>query len=258
MAQLPHWMQMSGLQTGTMSEMFRFSHREVPEGYVPSAGIALTGRSSPRPAIITAVTSFTNGGASAGTSGNRLSRARRCRRKRDLVEVLERAINRGEVPLDELRSLSAVGRDDGVLDSGDGLVAREHARDREEAGLHDRIDAARHAGFDGDPVGIDHEEPDAFANQILLHRRGAARPRLASGPNGTVDEEHRAVRRLAQQVDPIEELKLMAGDELRALHEVGGTDRPRTEPEVRRRPRPGLLRVVDEEALRVARPCPRR
>jgi hypothetical protein len=36
---------------------------------VPSDGTALTGRSSPSPAIIRAVTRWTNSGASAGTGG---------------------------------------------------------------------------------------------------------------------------------------------------------------------------------------------
>ena len=43
--------------------MLRFSYSEVPDGYVPSAGSALTGSSSPRPASIAAVTVRTNSGA---------------------------------------------------------------------------------------------------------------------------------------------------------------------------------------------------
>jgi hypothetical protein len=61
-------MQSSESQTATMSEMLRFSYLVVPLGYVPSTGSALTGSSSPRPAIIAAVTVRTNSGASAGTS----------------------------------------------------------------------------------------------------------------------------------------------------------------------------------------------
>ena len=44
----------------------RFSHCAVPLGYVPSTGSALTGSSSPRPAIIRAVTSRTKAGACVG------------------------------------------------------------------------------------------------------------------------------------------------------------------------------------------------
>ena len=70
---------------------------------MPSTGIALTGSSSPCPAIITAVTSFTNArriGWHEG-HGSRVLVARSG--SGDLDEVLERAIDRGEVPLDDLR-----------------------------------------------------------------------------------------------------------------------------------------------------------
>ena len=62
-------MQISGSQTATSSEMLRFSYAVVPLGYVPSTGSALTGSSSPRPAIIAAVTVRTNSGACSGTIG---------------------------------------------------------------------------------------------------------------------------------------------------------------------------------------------
>ena len=62
-------MHRSGSQAATSSEMLRFSYAVVPLGYVPSAGSALTGRSSPRQAIIAAVTVRTNAGACAGTVG---------------------------------------------------------------------------------------------------------------------------------------------------------------------------------------------
>ncbi len=51
--------------------MPRFSHCEVPTGHVPSTGNALTGRLSPLPASMTAVTRWTNSGASRGTGGGR-------------------------------------------------------------------------------------------------------------------------------------------------------------------------------------------
>src|SRR5512147_3348178 len=69
---LLHWMQIFGSQTGTSAAMFRFSHRLVPVGHVPSTGKALTGRRSPLPAIITAETRFTNVGAASATMGGRL------------------------------------------------------------------------------------------------------------------------------------------------------------------------------------------
>jgi hypothetical protein len=64
-------MQISGSHAATISEMLRFSKAAVPDGQVPSSGSAETGSSSPRPAIIIAVTRRTNSGASSGTRGGR-------------------------------------------------------------------------------------------------------------------------------------------------------------------------------------------
>ena len=54
---------------GNFCAMLRFSHWAVPVGKVPSAGRALTGRSSPWPSAIMPSTSRTNAGAPAGTAG---------------------------------------------------------------------------------------------------------------------------------------------------------------------------------------------
>jgi hypothetical protein len=49
-------------------------------------------------------------------------------------------------------ALAAVGLLDGVFDLLDGFLARQHAGQGEEAGLHDRVDARAHAG------GLGHRE----------------------------------------------------------------------------------------------------
>ncbi len=66
-----------------------------------------------------------------------------------------------------------------------------------------------------------------------------------------VQQEDRARRGVLEHVDLVHELELMAGDEARAVHEVGGADGARARAQVRDRDRPRLLRVVDEVALHV-------
>src|SRR5512138_2225326 len=68
-AHLLHWMQRLGSQVGISSAMERFSHFEVPVGQVPSSGNAETGRRSPLPASMSAVTRFTKSGAASETAG---------------------------------------------------------------------------------------------------------------------------------------------------------------------------------------------
>ena len=71
--QSPHCVQIFGSQIGMSWAMLRFSYCVVAVGNVPSTGNALTGRSSPRLAIIMPSTSLTNAGAWAGTAGSMCS-----------------------------------------------------------------------------------------------------------------------------------------------------------------------------------------
>ena len=140
--------------------MLRFSKAVVPGGKLPSTGMALTGISSPRPAIILAVTLRTKSGASSGTSGGSSAPVSVCGH-RDLVQMLQRRVDRGEVLLDHRAALAAVGLLDGVLDRGDRLVARQHAGDGEEAGLQDGVDARAEAEVLRHLGRVDDEEASA-------------------------------------------------------------------------------------------------
>ena len=62
--QRPHWMQISASQIGMSKAIDRFSYCVVAVGNVPSTGIALTGKRSPLPAMISPRTLWTNGSAS--------------------------------------------------------------------------------------------------------------------------------------------------------------------------------------------------
>ena len=68
-----------------------------------------------------------------------------------------------------------------------------------------------------------------------------------------VEQEDRARLGGGEDIDLLQELELVAGDEVGARDEVGGADRIRTEAQVRRGQRSGLLGVVNEVALRVVR-----
>ena len=75
---------------------------------MPSTGSALTGRSSPRPAIISAVTVRTNSGAPAGTTAGSSRVAVTRLGYLDLVQPGQRAVDRGVVPRDHLGAAAAV------------------------------------------------------------------------------------------------------------------------------------------------------
>jgi len=62
----------------------------------------------------------------------------------------------------------AVSLLDGLLDGVNGLIARKNAADREEAGLHDRVDTAAHARFLRHGDGVDREELQMFLDNLLF------------------------------------------------------------------------------------------
>ena len=132
----------------------------------------------------------------------------------------------------------------------DRLLARQDAGNREEAGLHDRVDPAAHAGVLRDLDRVDHVELQFLLDQVRLDLARQLVPDLV-GTERRVQEEDPARDRLARHVVLVEEDELVAGDEVRPLDEVRGTDLPRPEAQVRDRDRAGLLRVVDEVALGV-------
>ena len=109
-------MQMSGSQTGISSVMIRFSHCVVPVGNVPSTGIALTGSTSPLPAMMVAVTFFTNSGALSDTVGGISMVLVACAGHLYLVQVASGGIDCGKVLLNDLLTALAISLLNGVLD----------------------------------------------------------------------------------------------------------------------------------------------
>ena len=89
--------------------------------------------------------------------GRAFKRARHGLWHGDFAEVRQGVINGRDVLGHDVRALEPVGLVDHRLDAGYRLIARQHAGDREEAGLQHRIDAATKAGRLGDLRGVDHE-----------------------------------------------------------------------------------------------------
>ena len=169
----------------------------------------------------------------------------------DLGERAERAVDRLVVAFDHVGSTLAVRLLDRLLDLEDGVLAGQDARYGEEAGLHDGADVPAHARGRRDAVPIDDEHLDVLLDDRLLHLAGQLSPDLVGEPRG-VQEERCTVGGVAQHVLPVEEPRVVARDEARALDEVARTDGVRAEAQVRDGDRAGLLGVVDEVALRVA------
>ena len=165
---LPHWMQIVGSHTGISSARLRFSHCAVPVGKVPSHGNALTGSSSPRPAMISPkhVAHERRRPSRHGAGALELA-ARDLAGTFTSMQVGQRVVHRLEVLLDDLLALLAVGLPDRVLDRSMASLARQHAGEGEETDLHDRVDAPAHAAFARDLVGVDHVNFAFLLDELL-------------------------------------------------------------------------------------------
>ncbi len=171
-----HWTQMSGCQIGISSAIARFSNWLVPVGHVPSGGNALTGSSSPRPSSKRRVTRCTKSGASGGTAGAPAPGRGHGRRQRHLVQPGERGVERGDVAPHDLGAAAAQRLLDTASNLAQRLVERQHLRQREEADLHDGVDATAEPGPLGDAIAVDGEEPAALREELLLDLDAAAWP----------------------------------------------------------------------------------
>ena len=188
-----------------------------------------------------------------GVRGHRrrqLARRRHAVGHLDLVEALQRPVDRRPVLLDHLRAALSVRLLDRLFDLGDRLVARQHAGDREEAGLEDDVDATGQAHLARDPGGVDGVDLDVLGEDLLLDGPRQRIPDLVRRVPA-VEQQRGAGRRPPEHVDLIEQPELMAADEARVVHEVRRPDRLRPEAQVRHGLRAGLLRVVDEVRLGV-------
>ena len=167
-----------------------------------------------------------------------------------LVEGLERGVDGREVPGEHGLAQPTVGLDDRVLDRRDRILHRHHVGEREEAGLQHGVHPRPEAGILRDPVAVDDEQPQPSFNDVASRLFRQVLPDLV-GAERAVQQERRAGRRDLEHVDALESLELVARDEARPADQVAGSDRLGPEAQVRDRDRAGLLRVVDEVALRV-------
>jgi hypothetical protein len=102
----------------------------------------------------------------------------------------------------------------------DRLVARQQARDREEAGLQDGIGSRAKPGITRDLRGVDDVEAQMLVDDRLLYRARQTIPDLVLS-EGTVQQEDSAIRSEAQDVPSREECVLMTGDKARRSDQYG-------------------------------------
>ena len=168
----------------------------------------------------------------------------------NFVQMFEGAIDSGEVLLDNSVTLLTVGLLNGFLDLFNGFVTRQNAGDGEEAGLHDGVDAAAHAGLLGNGESVDRVELQLLFNDGFLTFDRELVPDFFRTVNG-VEEEGAALLGEAEDIQFFKEGEHVAADEGSVIFtdEIRGMDRIRAEAQVGGGGGAGLLGVVFEVAL---------
>ncbi len=190
--------------------------------------------------------------------GRRLGHDRRHRpvagdvgRHLDTGEGVERPVDRSVIAFEHQRAGSGVGLGDGGLDGRNGVVGAQHTGEGEEAGLQHGVHTTAETRLAGDPTGVDHPQLETLVEDLALDFARQRRPDVVGAVRGV--EQHRgAGARHAEDVERLEEIGVMAGDEVGLADQIRGRDGFGSEPQVRDGHGTGLLRVVDEVALRIA------
>ena len=259
-AHLPQSMQSVGSQIGISAASARFSYRAVPVGKVPSTGRALTGSRSPSPASIRAVTRWTKSGASSGDrraprhvavdrGGHRtaVQRAERARRRRRSCARRRRGPRFAVGPSRSRPWMAAMAS-----------LGRQHAGEREEAGLHHGVDAAAHARLAGHAVGVDHAEAEALVDDLPAAPRPAGGPTPRRARSGLLSRKWPRRGPVPSTSSRSSKPNWWQADEVGAVDQVGGADRLGAEAQVRHGHRPRLLRSRRRSSPGRAGRCARR
>ena len=168
----------------------------------------------------------------------------------NFVQMSDRRIHGGKVFLNDGIAALSVGFLNGALDGGDRFLARQHAADGEEAGLHDGVDAAAHSRLPRDRISVDHVKFQFLFQNLLLHFARQMVPDLIGG-EGRIQQERCARFGRAEDVRALHERKLVAGDKAGSSDQIGGFDRLGAEAQMRDRDRSRFFRVVHEISLRM-------
>ena len=155
-----------------------------------------------------------------------------------------------QVHLDHLFALLAEGLLRGLLHIGDGFVNGDDVRQAEEGRLQHHAGVVAQAQLPGDGVGVDDVEFGVLFGQPPLDGGRQLTLQLLGGP-AAVQQEGTAGLQLGDDVVLIQERLVVAGHEVRLLHQIGGEDGLLAEAQMAPGDAEGLLGVVLEVRLGV-------
>ena len=149
------------------------------------------------------------------------------------MQVSQRGINRGKVFLNDGIAFFGIGFLNRVLNLLNSFVFRQNVGNREEAGLHDGVDALAHTGFASNLYRIDGVELKLFGNDFFLNLNRQVIPYFV-GRIRCVQQEGCARFGDFQDINLGHERELVAGNEIGLVNLVSRFNRIIRETQVRR------------------------
>ena len=168
----------------------------------------------------------------------------------DLHQCVKAGVHGGDVHVDDLLALQAVGLLDGVLHVGHGVLHGDDVGQLEEGGLQHHVGAVAQSQRLRLLVGVDDIELDVVVGDILEDLAGNVLFQLVLRPLA-VQQEAAMGLQLVDDVVLGQVRLVVAGDEVRVGHIVGGADGVLTEAQVALGDAEGLLGVVLKVRLAV-------
>jgi len=168
----------------------------------------------------------------------------------DLHQRVDAGVHGGDVHVDDLLALEAVGLLDGILHVGHGILHGDDLGQLEEGGLQHHVGAVAQAQGLRLLVGVDNVELDVVVSDILEDLAGNVLLQLVLRPLAVQQEAAMGLQLVDNVV--LGQIRLVvAGDEIRIGHIVGGADGVLAEAQVALGDAEGLLGVVLEVRLTV-------
>ncbi len=165
-----------------------------------------------------------------------------------LVRRIQGHVYGVQVFLDDVCAFSMIGLFRVFLYVGNGFVARQHAGDFEERGLHDRVDSAAHAGFFGNIDTVDDVELKFFVYDFLLDLLRKLIPNLVCRVRA-VQKEGATIFGVLEHVDLFQERELVACNKVSLGNEIRLANLLWSKAQVAYRVSAGLLGIVFEIPL---------
>ena len=172
-------------------------------------------------------------------------------RNLNLVSAGSTCIDSSPVLLNNILTLAAVGSLCGSLHQLDRLILGDNTGQGKECGLQDGVDpGGSHASLNTNLHAVDHVEVDVVVSNELLNLSGKVLLDALHIPR-TVQKEGSSVNQLLNHVVLTDVSRIVAGNKICLVNQVGGLDGLMSETQVRHSHAAGLLGIVIKICLSI-------